>query len=60
MVVMSKRELADLLEDLAEKVRYDDSFTGSIRYSAMDPQLEPGTYQVDGKYQLDENNEIEL
>jgi hypothetical protein len=44
--------LAAILEDMAKRIRNNDSFEGSIQYSCLDDGLKPGTFNATGPYRV--------
>lgn len=49
-MIISKRELIELLEEVTQLIRDDDSFEGNISYTCMKEGVEPGMFEVSGAF----------
>ena len=49
-MILDKRGLVELLEELSQLVNDDDSFEGNISYNCMKEGLPPGHYDVVGGF----------
>jgi hypothetical protein len=49
---MSKEQLIEVLEDMIDVIKADDSFEGSIQYTVMDDDLGPGEFEVGAFYRV--------
>lgn len=49
-MILDKRGLVELLEELAQLVKDDDSFEGNISYTCMKEGLPAGHYEVVGSF----------
>lgn len=49
-MILSKRQLVELLEEITQLIRDDDSFEGNISYTCMKEGLEPDQFSVTGAF----------
>lgn len=49
-MILNKRELVELLEEVTQLIRDDDSFEGNISYTCMKEWLKPETFEVSGAF----------
>ena len=49
-MIVRKREFVELLEELAELIRNNDSFEGNISYTCMKEGLPEGCFDLEGGF----------
>lgn len=49
---VSKEGLLNILQDMIETIKADDSFEGSLSYTVMDDDLGPGEFEVGAFYRF--------
>ena len=49
-MILSKRQLVELLEEITQLIRDDDSFEGNISYTCMKENMEPDQFDVTGAF----------
>lgn len=53
---LTKQELVELLEEMVQLIKDDDSFEGNFSYTCMIPGLEDGKFEVSGAFRHGNSN----